>query len=66
MLAACAARLEQQRDMIWVDLGGGTGVCLIHLARLLPVAHASVSWAVQLFCCLHRSHHLRMYVYHSD
>lgn len=26
MLAACAARLQGRRDMIWVDLGGGTGV----------------------------------------
>eukprot|EP00955_Chlamydomonas_euryale_P020081 213604-Chlamydomonas_euryale.AAC.24 len=26
MLASCAARLEGKRDMIWVDLGGGTGV----------------------------------------
>ena len=30
MLAACAARLADQKDLIWVDLGGGTGV------RLLP------------------------------
>ena len=26
MLAACAARLAEKRDLIWVDLGGGTGV----------------------------------------
>lgn len=26
MLAACAARLQEQSGMIWVDLGGGTGV----------------------------------------
>lgn len=26
MLAACAARLEKQDNMVWVDLGGGTGV----------------------------------------
>lgn len=28
MLAACAARLADQKDLIWVDLGGGTGVSL--------------------------------------
>ena len=26
MLAACAVRLEEQRELVWVDLGGGTGV----------------------------------------
>lgn len=26
MLAACAARLQDRSNMIWVDLGGGTGV----------------------------------------
>ena len=27
MLAACAARIgTQPRDLVWVDLGGGTGV----------------------------------------
>lgn len=26
MLAACAARLANRNNMIWVDLGGGTGV----------------------------------------
>lgn len=26
MLAACAARLADVPDLIWVDLGGGTGV----------------------------------------
>ncbi len=26
MLAACAARLAGRQNMIWVDLGGGTGV----------------------------------------
>ncbi len=28
MLAACAARLQGVRDLVWVDLGGGTGVRL--------------------------------------
>lgn len=26
MLAACAARLASRSNMVWVDLGGGTGV----------------------------------------
>lgn len=26
MLAAAAARLRERRDLVWVDLGGGTGV----------------------------------------
>ena len=26
MLAACAARLADKTDLVWVDLGGGTGV----------------------------------------
>lgn len=26
MLAACAARLAGRTDLVWVDLGGGTGV----------------------------------------
>ena len=31
MLAAVAARLPKQRDNVWIDLGGGTGV------RFLPL-----------------------------
>lgn len=26
MLAACAARLKGRNNLVWVDLGGGTGV----------------------------------------
>lgn len=26
MLAACAARLRERSDLVWVDLGAGTGV----------------------------------------
>ena len=26
MLAACAARLAERSDLVWVDVGGGTGV----------------------------------------
>lgn len=26
MLAACAARIRDMKDLVWVDLGGGTGV----------------------------------------
>ena len=30
MLAACAARVGEQQDLVWVDLGGGTGVCPLY------------------------------------
>lgn len=26
MLEACASRLKGMKDVVWVDLGGGTGV----------------------------------------
>lgn len=26
MLEACASRLKDMKDVVWVDLGGGTGV----------------------------------------
>lgn len=35
MLAACAARLSQCKDLIWVDLGGGTGVGMLELVGLV-------------------------------
>ncbi len=28
MLAACAARLAERNDLVWVDVGGGTGVSI--------------------------------------
>lgn len=31
MLAAVAARLPKQRDNVWIDLGGGTGVRFLSL-----------------------------------
>lgn len=30
MLAACAARLAGRSNLVWVDLGGGTGVSAWH------------------------------------
>lgn len=41
MLAACAARLAQRSDLVWVDLGGGTGVSECGGAPLV-LEHASV------------------------
>lgn len=35
MLAAVAARLPKPTDNVWVDLGGGTGVCYL----LFPCFH---------------------------
>jgi Ethanolamine utilization protein EutJ (predicted chaperonin) len=31
MLAAAAARIKDMEDLVWVDLGGGTGVSLFPL-----------------------------------
>ncbi len=28
LLASCAARLRERRNLVWVDLGGGTGVSI--------------------------------------
>ena len=47
MLAACAARLAEKNDLVWVDLGGGTGVsrsCRPQYAPHLPFARA---WSVR-------------------
>lgn len=41
MLAACAARLRERSDLIWVDMGGGTGVSK-HNAGVRGVAYLSV------------------------
>lgn len=36
MLAACAARLSERTNLVWIDLGGGTGVSLnINLVAVL-------------------------------
>ena len=34
MLAACAARVAEQQDLVWVDLGGGTGVSIPCMSRV--------------------------------
>ena len=38
MLAACAARLQDRDDLVWVDLGGGTGVSVLCGGALLACA----------------------------
>lgn len=40
MLAACAARLNQQKDMIWVDLGGGTGENVAMMEKYLNISES--------------------------
>jgi hypothetical protein len=44
MLAACAARLQDRDDLVWVDLGGGTGVRVFRWALL----------------CVHKGGHLAL------
>lgn len=41
MLAACAARLQGQSNLVWVDLGGGTGVG--HLISTSSIASVELS-----------------------
>lgn len=46
MLAAAAARLRERRDLIWVDMGGGTGVSnvlLIHPICYPPAVNSSTT-----------------------
>lgn len=38
LLAACAARLDEMSDMVWVDLGGGTGVRFYYLSWMVICA----------------------------
>lgn len=52
MLAAVAARLQKQKDAVWIDLGGGTGV---RTAPLPALAAESL---------LH-SHRIRSVFYHA-
>lgn len=42
MLAACAARLYDRSNMIWVDLGGGTGVSNAKLGEVVGVPERSL------------------------
>mmetsp|Transcript_20159 Transcript_20159/g.56144 ORF Transcript_20159/g.56144 Transcript_20159/m.56144 type:complete len:687 (-) Transcript_20159:861-2921(-) len=48
MLAACAARLAQRRDLIWVDLGGGTGENVDMMFEYLPMECFKAIYVVDL------------------
>lgn len=48
MLASCAARLEGKRDMIWVDLGGGTGENVAMMAEYMGLEKFKAIYVVDL------------------
>eukprot|EP01025_Chloroclados_australasicus_P048612 TRINITY_DN5514_c0_g1_i2.p1 TRINITY_DN5514_c0_g1~~TRINITY_DN5514_c0_g1_i2.p1 ORF type:complete len:667 (-),score=70.82 TRINITY_DN5514_c0_g1_i2:573-2573(-) len=48
LLAACAARLEEQTDMVWVDLGGGTGENVDMMSEYLPLDKFKAIYVVDL------------------
>ncbi|EFJ43864.1 hypothetical protein VOLCADRAFT_83033 [Volvox carteri f. nagariensis] len=48
MLAACAARLADRSNMIWVDLGGGTGENVDMMAKYIDLASFKAIYVVDL------------------
>eukprot|EP00884_Botryococcus_braunii_P001650 jgi/Botrbrau1/11486/Bobra.0360s0013.1 len=48
MLAACAARLADVPDLIWVDLGGGTGANVEMMSQYLPLSSFKSIYVVDL------------------
>ncbi|KAK9817757.1 hypothetical protein WJX72_001701 [[Myrmecia] bisecta] len=48
MLAAVAARLRDQKDLIWVDLGGGTGENVDMMSTFLPLKNFKAIYVVDL------------------
>ncbi|KAJ9529578.1 hypothetical protein QJQ45_013915 [Haematococcus lacustris] len=48
MLAACAARLAGKTNLIWVDLGGGTGENVDMMADYMPLENFSAIYVVDL------------------
>lgn len=48
LLAALAARLRQQDNLIWVDLGGGTGANVEMMLELLPISQFAAIYIVDL------------------
>eukprot|EP00195_Chlamydomonas_chlamydogama_P005703 CAMPEP_0202899678 /NCGR_PEP_ID=MMETSP1392-20130828/7850_1 /ASSEMBLY_ACC=CAM_ASM_000868 /TAXON_ID=225041 /ORGANISM="Chlamydomonas chlamydogama, Strain SAG 11-48b" /LENGTH=653 /DNA_ID=CAMNT_0049585927 /DNA_START=166 /DNA_END=2127 /DNA_ORIENTATION=- len=48
MLAACAARLAGRSNLIWVDLGGGTGENVDMMAQYLPLENFKSIYVVDL------------------
>lgn len=53
MLAACAARLAERTDLVWVDLGGGTGVSFtsMHILRFVSMTYTSLYTYVNMQDC---------------
>lgn len=48
MLAACAARLEGRTDLVWVDLGGGTGENVDMMSKYMPLENFKAIYVVDL------------------
>jgi len=48
LLAACAARLRDARDVVWVDLGGGTGENVQMMNDYFPIADFKAVYVVDL------------------
>jgi hypothetical protein len=48
MLAACAARLEGQDGLVWVDLGGGTGENVALMAKYIDLSRFKKIYVVDL------------------
>jgi betaine lipid synthase len=48
MLAAAAARLRERRDLVWVDMGGGTGENVDMMSEYLPLKHFKAIYVVDL------------------
>ena len=52
MLAACAARLQGRSDLVYVDLGGGTGENVDMMADYLPLDRFKAVYVVDLCASL--------------
>ncbi|CAL5226880.1 g9753 [Coccomyxa viridis] len=48
MLAACAARLAERNDLVWVDVGGGTGENVDMMSEYLPLDTFKTIYVVDL------------------
>eukprot|EP00210_Caulerpa_lentillifera_P002059 g1974.t1 len=48
MLAACAARLRETQNIIWVDLGGGTGENVQMMKKYIPLESFKAIYIVDL------------------
>lgn len=48
MLAACAARLESQSNMVWVDLGGGTAENVAMMSEYIDLSKFKAIYVVDL------------------